>query len=180
MARFLKLSKLKNIFAPSTLAIEASTGAKYQDEGSHKRVDSSEIFVLKMLCNIGPMSLKDMWSEYQRQAEIAKAESRQFTEYFQSKNYLRDRVLEWMLVNKKIRSKGYNKVGKVHLGWEVNEERAFKNLHPDLKEDLREALKELRVREAEKLKEEQEVRGEWVKQGDAIEFVASKQAKEAK
>lgn len=39
MAKYLKLSKLKSIFAPS-LALEANSGLKYQDEGPHKRVDS--------------------------------------------------------------------------------------------------------------------------------------------
>ena len=42
MAKYLKLTKLKNIFSGSStaLTIDANSGLKYQNPGPHKRIDS--------------------------------------------------------------------------------------------------------------------------------------------
>ena len=47
---------------------------------------------------------------------------------------MKSKVLELMREREKIKTKGYNRIGKIHLGWEINEERAFKNVHPDTKQ----------------------------------------------
>ena len=120
MNRFLKLNQLKKIFTPNPTAITPVNEVVEMVHTPTTRTDGSQLFIIKLIAENGPLTTKEIWNEYQRQIELAKQAGSEFPTYFKSLNNLKQKVLAPMRERQKVISKGYSKVGNMHLGWQLN------------------------------------------------------------
>lgn len=86
------------------------------------------------------MTSREIWRSYQISVEEKKSKKEQFTNYFTSLSNLK-RTLGFMRTNGKISSNGYDRRKRAFKGWKINEEKAFKYVHPLIITELEEFKK---------------------------------------
>ncbi|KRX04182.1 hypothetical protein PPERSA_11306 [Pseudocohnilembus persalinus] len=87
--------------------------------------DGPMLYVQQMLQKKGPLTAKQIWSEFVRD------KNKPSENLLQSKNHLKQSVMRKMREDGRIQKVGYDKQRKLFLGWRLNSEKAFKNTHPD-------------------------------------------------
>lgn len=89
-------------------------------------IGGPHLFVSRLINERGPQTSKQIWLEYQRDHEAREKE------LIKSFTHLKRKIIPYMRQHGKIKSAGYIFSEKKFLGWQLNPERAFSRLHPDI------------------------------------------------
>lgn len=89
-----------------------------------------QLFVSVLLNKKGPLNSKEIWHEYQKDIKMKE----QFE--IRSLTYLKQNIIAEMKRNGKIKAGGFSKIKNRFVGFILEPEKAFKNVHPGILEVL--------------------------------------------
>lgn len=89
-----------------------------------------QLFVSVLLNKKGPLNAKEIWHEYQKDLKMKE----QFD--IRSVTYLKQNIIAEMKRNGKIKPGGFSKIKNRFVGFVLDPEKAFQNVHPGILEVL--------------------------------------------
>lgn len=110
----------KNLPEAATETIAAPKKAKkYVTQGPH-------LYVSMMLNRKAPLTAQQIWNEFQKDNEAKEAD------ILKSKTYLKRKILDEMERQHKVYRAGFSQLNRKFLGFRLNPDVAFRNVHPDI------------------------------------------------
>jgi len=97
---------------------------------THFVMGGPHLYISQLLNRKGHLTSKQIWYEYTRDREARK------NKILPSKTYLKQKILATMTEQGKIERTPYSKIKKKYLGFKLNPQKAFKNVHPEIVSSL--------------------------------------------